>query len=931
MTGMGDVKGKMYVSDEDYPTFLDYLEEYLFQIRGVPCSLVEQRRTDGATPLLVDLDFRYEQEKALKRAFTKEHIEAFVHSLLDVLQECCDLKATKSLRFFVTLRGEPYLDNKRGTRGSVKDGIHIVCPDVTLTPELQKAVRLLILEREGVAKAFEGTGYVNKDEDVFDESLTKKNGWFFYGDSKPLIPAYKLEHVFRWNQRSGKVAEESKDAYTTKQLMRLLSIRFEIPEPIAVKEGFAEKLKELLADIHQAPAEQDKEKEKDNHDEQEVTVVSAWQPWLETATPESEIQLAGELVNKCLKAERAEGYESWMRVGWCLRNIEASEEMFALWMNFSSKSPKFSQNNVDALRRDWLRGSMRRIGDSKLLTIRSLHKWAREDNPEAYKEILKNDICNYIKKVGIAYKGGTHHHVASIVHKLFSDRYRCSVENRATEWYEFKDHVWRIVPQAIDLKLRLHTEVAEHVCAARLTIPKDGKTDDEIKKYSEYMLKLCEMEKNLYNANFKDSVIKECVQLFYDDEFHKKMNQSPYLLGCANGVLNLREPILNDKGEPVKYKAILRPGIPTDYISYQLGHSEPDMEAIHYDPYDPADPKQLELKEFFEKLFPDSELREYVLTLSAGCLEAANVEQAFYILTGSGGNGKTKYTDLMRMTLGDYLSSLATTALTRKRPESGAANPDMISIKGRRCIIMQEPDEREPINTARMKQLSGEDIVEARGLFKDQERFKITGKFFMCCNRLPPINSMDGGTWRRLKVIPFNSRFVPPGDPSLDPANHIYPRDPMLDEKIKGWREAFLALLVHYYETRYCPNGITKVPDIVNQQSANYKNSNDAFEKFLSARVRFANKYACIAGETCTKTAFLKAIANWKKTSGSQLSEAEAKIRMAERFREPADGKTYQHMRLYSADEDAEEFDQTDCGEETCKGHVPLRVQSEAS
>ena len=91
-------------------------------------------------------------------------------------------------------------------------------------------------------------------------------------------------------------------------------------------------------------------------------------------------------------------------------------------------------------------------------------------------------------------------------------------------------------------------------------------------------------------------------------------------------------------------------------------------------------------------------------------------------MTGSGGNGKSKFVGLMLSVLGQYAGSLASTALTRKRPESGAANPDIMSIKGSRFVEVKEPDEGEPLNTARMKQFSGEDLVEARGLFKDQEK-----------------------------------------------------------------------------------------------------------------------------------------------------------------------------------------------------------------
>jgi len=277
-------------------------------------------------------------------------------------------------------------------------------------------------------------------------------------------------------------------------------------------------------------------------------------------------------------------------------------------------------------------------------------------------------------------------------------------------------------------------------------------------------------------------------------------------------------------------------------------------------------------------------------------------------MTGSGGNGKSKFVDLVNGVLGQYGGSLSSTALTRKRPESGAANPDIMSIKGCRFVEIKEPDDGEPINSARMKQFSGEDLVEARGLYKDQEKFKITGKIFLACNRMPPIHSMDGGTWRRIRVIPFDSRFLPVGDPLIDESRHIYPRDDMMDEKLKSWRVPFFSLLVHYYEKKYCPHGIKNVPTIVMQACEAYKGNYDSFGKFIKARVRR------LAGwdESPTFKEFFKVYKNWvndQTTSCKKLSESELRIRLNELYQVPADGKTYQHVRLFDSDEDAEDYD----------------------
>jgi len=917
MTGMDTLKGKWNVTDADYPTFLKLMHEYLFEHDLRPNGFIEQRNSDGITPLLVDLDFKYPSEKSLQHAFTVDHIQAFVHEIFQVLKDYFHLADRTKLRFFVTLRPQPYLDVKTRV---IKDGIHITCPDFSVGPELHGFIRQVLLDRKAVSKSFEGTGYKVEqcDASIYDKSLVDTNGLFFYGESKASIPSDRLAHVFQYNTTSGKVIQETVGKYDTKMLLELLSIRYKLGAELTVQEEQKETVEQRIARMNVKPAI--------------VAPVAASGASLETVatqqqameilpilvdsyntivSTEDEIEIAKSLALRCLSATRAEEYESWMKVGWCLRNIDDSAEMFDTWMDFSKKSDKSSGNNVEQLRREWLYGNMRRVNGSPGLKIGSLRMWAREDNPVLYNEIMDRDIISFIVKTAITFQGGTHHHVAKMVHKLFYDTYKCTVDGRNAEWYEFKEHTWNGMPQGLLIKTTITDTIAYKVDSARYSLKgpdgNDPEYEDKMKKYQESMKKILNLQTNLYNANFKENVVKEAVQLFYDRDFYKKINQNPYLLGCANGILNLRDTVFDDAGNAIRYKPTLHPGTAQDYVTLKVGVTPDGKDSIEYVPYDPADPKQLEIMDFFKKLFPAEDLREYVLTLLAGCLEGANKEQCFYIMTGSGGNGKSKFVELMISVLGQYAGSLSSTALTRKRPESGAANPDIMSIKGCRFVEIKEPDEGEPINSARMKQFSGEDLVEARGLFKDQERFKITGKIFLACNRMPPIHSMDGGTWRRIRVVPFDSRFLPAGDPLIDESRHIYPRDDMMDEKLKSWRGPFFSLLVHYYETKYCPHGIKKVPAVVLQACDAYKGNYDSFGKFLKARVRR------IAGweEPPTFKDFFKTYRNWvnEQPSGKKLSEHELKLRLNELYQVPADGKTYLHLRLFLSDEDAEAYD----------------------
>ena len=311
------------------------------------------------------------------------------------------------------------------------------------------------------------------------------------------------------------------------------------------------------------------------------------------------------------------------------------------------------------------------------------------------------------------------------------------------------------------------------------------------------------------------------------------------------------------------------------------------------------------------KVFPREELRAYMWRKLASCLEGANKEQTYETWIGVGGNGKSKLVDLVSMALGDYATSLQSTAMTRKRPESGAANPDIMAIRNKRFIYMAEPDDREPLNTSRMKQFTGEDDVEARGLFEDQTKFKITGKIFMLCNAFPAINTMDRGTWRRVRAVPFESKFVDPNVEDVIPSQNVYPRDNQLDLKMRRWRTLFMSRLVHIYRTEYLPYGLGHVPAVVTQESNKYQESFDSVAKFMNSRIREIKR----GGYEANIKDIFRVYKNWYESIGGgvgkKLSQVELYKRLCDKCGEPSDKKTFKQMRLFEDDVDIEEYDRS--------------------
>jgi P4 family phage/plasmid primase-like protien len=922
-TGMGLMKGKFMVKDEEYPQFLDLLHEYLFTQQRRPINLVEQRRCDSMTPILIDLDFKYPGERAIQRQFEMSHIHSFVQAYVENISTFYQLEGSKPLRFFITLRAAPYEDKKAQYR-SIKDGVHIQCPDLILNSEHQQVLRHRSLERFQLNNTFKQTGYINAEKDIFDEAIVKKNGWFFYGESKPDIPAYQLSSVYVFDPASDRFYEENKEDYTPRQLLELLSIRYNLH---AVSTPFREEAQEewrsrldyctgKRSTVQPSSPTLKGEESK----EESLPIIQLTSSNIHEQLEKDKFETVKKLVMDCLSAGRAGPYKEWMEVGWCLHHIDPSDEMFQVWMDFSRKSSKFNENEVAQHRREWVK--MGKSHHEHPLTERSLHQWAKDDDPKKYRHIMNTSFINFVEReVDV-----THTHVARLMKLMYKNEYCASVDSKKVEWFNFTGVFWKKLPQGIELRNKMNTEVAQVISDTRSKIRNHlmaaGGDERESSWEQGRVKKLFEAEKSLYQSGFKDSVMKDCVGLFYEEDFSQKLNSNQYLIGFNNGVIDLHAPHTTNDGK-MEYTVRFRKAEPSDFVTFLAGrYATKNCEPIDYVEYDPNDREQApihaEIDDFMTKVFPREELRAYMWRKLASCLEGANKEQTYETWIGVGGNGKSKLVDLMSMALGDYASSLQSTAMTRKRPDSGAANPDIMAIRNKRFIYMAEPDDREPLNTSRMKQFTGEDDVEARGLFEDQTKFKITGKIFMLCNAFPAINTMDRGTWRRVRAVPFESKFVDPGVDEVKPKEHIYPRDNLLDNKMRNWRTLFMSRLIHVYKTEYLPYGLGKVPAIVTQESSKYQESFDSLAKFMNARIREIKK----GGYESNIKDIFRVYKNWYESVGGgmgrKLNQTDLYKRLCDKCGEPSDKKTFKQMRLFEDDADIEEYEKSLQEGESC-------------
>ena len=184
-----------------------------------------------------------------------------------------------------------------------------------------------------------------------------------------------------------------------------------------------------------------------------------------------------------------------------------------------------------------------------------------------------------------------------------------------------------------------------------------------------------------------------------------------------------------------------------DYITFSTGYD--------YIDYDESHSQIKEIYDFLSKIITNTKVREYLLKVLGKSLLGIPDEK-FYIWTGlSGANGKSTLVNFIEQTLGDYSTSVDVSLLTNKRANSSNASPDIIRLKGKRIFTFQEPEHDDKLRTGILKQYTGGDTIIARELFKAPVSFKLQGTMMMCCNDLPAVASIDGGTWRRIRVIEF--------------------------------------------------------------------------------------------------------------------------------------------------------------------------------
>ena len=827
--------GKYQINEADNEMFMNTYYDKVFQEKKSEYMTEKQLIENG--PILIDLDFAYDTSIKTKQ-HTTEHIIDLIMLYGDILLDVYTFTENDTLDVFVLEK-----NNVNCLENKTKDGIHII-----IGLKSHKAVQTIIRNKivEKIKSIWEDLPIKNTWNDVFDEGVTKGHcNWQLYGSKKPNHEPYLIKHFYNltFKNKGWDISESPIKSFNTKKYLSKLSARYtKHPEAILndkYKDEYDMELNNLAKKSKTAANRIKPIKNIINNnikfdhsellnikssDDLDIHINNCFDNLDHSNYKIKETYL----YTLCLPESYygPGSYTKWIRVGWALANT--SNLLFLTWVKLSSQdicrdslkgsNGKFDWNMISELYELW--GTFNNDNPDGL-SNRSIMYWAKNDAYDKYMIIRKETIDYYILQT-LAGSKPTEFDLANVLYNMFKDRFICvSIKNNC--WYEYKKHRWFENDSGNSLRMSIskdmHHEfvikIHEYTNLLDQTDSSQETTHEAIRKKTH---KLTEIAMLLKKTQWKNNIMREARELFYDPEFMNKLDQNPYLMCFNNYVVDFKTKI-HRRGQPDDY---ISKCTNIDYIKLTKKHNIMISE----------------IEKFIEELFPIKELRDYMWQHFGSVLIGTTQNQTFTMYVGSGCNGKSCFVDFFSKCLGQYKGTIPITLVTQKRNSIGGTSSEVVQLAGTRYAVMQEPSKGDVINEGIMKEITGGDPIQGRGLYKDTITFTPQFTLAVCTNTLFGFKSNDDGTWRRIRKIDFLSKFLenPYNDSNFPKEDYPYQYklNKTMDKKFNEWAPIFMSMLVN---VAYKYEGNVTDCDIVLASSKEYREGQDYISEFIKDKI----------------------------------------------------------------------------------------------
>lgn len=362
--------GKFNIPDSENAYFLELYAKILksssYKTKKISLHMIEKSLYLG--PIFVDFDFK---QLYHPRIYTLDTIKYVVGKYNNEISKYLNIPLEYIQAFVFEKENPTHTKNN-----DYKDGFHIMYPKFAISAKLRykifDEVQLKIIKENLLGKM----GFTNTIDQMHDDAVIMRNGLVMYGSKKENSHMYELTHIFDDNMIKQNICTN----YSVDELVNLLSIRASHNQVFLKDEyntnTFMEEVEKSYIKRH-------------GQIKPEICGVSSLNSENLENFEKINIDTNIRKIVNLLSVDRATNYTSWIQVGLVLHNIDVN--LIDCFKSFSQKCPKkYNEEECDNI---W-----KKMNKEYSMGIESLHFWAKNDNPCAYEELVRQPNTIHISE-----------------------------------------------------------------------------------------------------------------------------------------------------------------------------------------------------------------------------------------------------------------------------------------------------------------------------------------------------------------------------------------------------------------------------------------------------------------------------------------------------------------------------------------------------
>lgn len=554
-------------------------------------------------------------------------------------------------------------------------------------------------------------------------------------------------------------------------------------------------------------------------------------------------------IANALPVKLLDNYSDWINIGLIFFNEHLSLEQFK---TVSKRSSKYDEAGCI---RVWNSFKLDRSG--RKITSASLWKMLKEHNKAKFYELMevREDFWTLIDILN-------HNDTAKYFYNNNPDAY---VWNEALGWYSLgRNNIWKACEKGTPSGLKRHIADtlqlfakeswnaynAKH--AKNLAKENDESKRNEMKKRLDEKYKKYTFAYKSFGSNdFCNSVIAMLPSLYEKENLEECMDMNRDVFAFTDGLYDLTT---------LSFRCIM----PQDYVSTTTGYEYPKCANSE---------ARKEIMSMLWSMFEDKDLIDYILKVFGTCLYGKNRFEEYYVLTGSGRNGKGVLSDFLKYVFGDYFTSVDNTLITKPLERKDQPIPALVDARPKRIMMTTEPEGDDKLQIGIIKKISGGDAVEARTLnSKHIHKYVPPYKLFIQTNNIPKLSQVQQAVQNRMRIIHFPFKFIPnPTEASHRPVN-----PDLKDKLIKSveWRNEFMLMLIEKFNEVKDLKSLP-APNSVMKATNEYFDDNNPLKNWLDTNyiITKDNKDEISSGELLKDFVAFKNLPSFSEPKFKELME----------------------------------------------------------